>query len=180
MFLEYGVIKFNYMFFFLYILAAYLRKYTPEKNVKNYVFGSMGILFFIIEILSIFCIRYHNLKTGNQTEFWKYIWGMEKLPCVLTSVSFFIFFANLKVKYNKIIGFISSSLFAVYLLHIGRLWKLFFRILFNNEKTFYTNLMLPQIILCSVSIFTVAILLDKVRIYVFERPLFAFFQKKNK
>ncbi|MBQ7159118.1 MAG: acyltransferase [Treponema sp.] len=161
----------NYTFIFLYLLAAYLRKYKPEQKFKNSLYGWIGLLCFLLEIASIFAVRYRNFKLGKTTDFWIFIWGMEKVPCILTSVFLFIWFANLKVKYNKFIGFLSSSLFAVYLLHIGRLWELFFRILFNNEKTYYTNYMLPQLILCSVTIFFGAILLDKLRIKFFEKPI---------
>ena len=110
----------------------------------------------------------------------RFIWGMEQLPCVMTSITFFIWFSNLKIKYNSLIGFISSSLFSVYLLHIGSLWKLFFRILFNNEHTYYTKLMFPQMILCSVTIFIGAILIDKVRIYLIEKNVLKFYQKIKK
>lgn len=125
----------------------------------------------VIAISSIFVVRFGNIMLGKNKEFWIFICGMEKLPCVLTSVFLFLWFSNLKIKYNKFIDFLSSSLFAVYLLHIGRLWKLFFRILFNNENTYYTNYMFAQIILCSVTIFFGAILFDKVRIAIFEKPI---------
>ena len=176
-----GVSKFNYMFVFLYLLAAYLKKYGQELRVKNSLYGWIGIVCFILEIVSIFFIRFRNVRLGKNTEFWIYIWGMDRLPCVLTSVFFFIWFSNLKIKNNKFIGFFSSSLFAVYLLHIGRLWKLFFRILFNNENTYYNNLMVPQIIVCSLTIFFGAIFLDKIRIIFFEKPVLSILKRiKNK
>lgn len=166
--------KFSYSFFFPYILAAYLKKYRPELKFKNSLYGWLGLFFLLLEILTIFIARSINVrlvKFGQSMQFDFFVWPMDKLPCVLTSVFLFIWFANLKIKYNKFIGFLSSSLFAVYLLHIGKLWKLFFRILFNNENTYNTNLMLPQMILCSVTIFFGAILIDKLRIYFFEKPV---------
>lgn len=169
--ISHGIRKFDYMFFFLYILAAFFRKYSSELKLKNSTYGWLGIACFILEIVSIFVVRYKNTMVEKNSDFWIFIWGMEKLPCVLTSVFLFLWFSNLKIKYNKFIGFLSSSLFSVYLLHIGRLWKLFYRILFNNEHTYYTNYMFPQIILCSVTIFFSAILFDKVRIIIFEKPV---------
>ena len=72
---------------------------------------------------------------------------------------------------------LTPSLFAVYLLQIGRLWKLWFRILFDNGGTYGTKLMIPQLVICSAVIFASAILIDKIRMYAFERPLLALLRK---
>ncbi len=101
--------KFNLCFFFLYILAAYLRKHGPGDRLGASAYGWLGGAF--------------------------------------------------------------------YLLQIGRLWKLWFRVLFDNGKTYGTNLMIPQILLCSAVIFASAILIDKIRIHAFERPLLALLKK---
>lgn len=119
-----GVNKFSYTFFFLYILAAYLKKYRPDLKFKNSLYGWLGLFCFFLEIVTIFIARFINIrlvKFGQSMVFDFFIWPMDKLPCVLTSVFLFIWFSNLKIKYNKFIGFLSSSLFAVYLLHIGKL-----------------------------------------------------------
>ncbi|MBQ3922434.1 MAG: acyltransferase family protein, partial [Spirochaetales bacterium] len=72
------VSKFSYMFFFLYILAAYLRKYKPEVKFKNSIYGLLGMACFILEILSIFVVRYYNIKYGDNKRVDYFVWGMNK------------------------------------------------------------------------------------------------------
>lgn len=169
--------KFNLCFFFLYILAAYLRKHGPGDRLGASAYGWLGGAFFLLEVLSIFAVRAYDRITGDDRPFWSFVWGMDRFPCVMTSVFLFIFFSRLRLRNNRIIASLASSLFAVYLLHIGRLWKLWFRVLFDNGKTYGTNLMIPQILLCSAVIFASAILIDKIRIHAFERPLLALLKK---
>lgn len=169
--------KFNFCFFFLYIVAAYLRKYRPGDRLGAAVYGWLGGAFFFLEVLSIFAVRVYDRITGDDRPFWSFVWGMDRFPCVMTSVFLFIFFSRLRLRGSRLAGSVASSLFAVYLLQIGRLWKLWFRVLFNNERTYGTNLMIPQILLCSAVIFMSAILIDKIRIHAFERPLLALLKK---
>ncbi len=172
--------RIGYIFLLLYIIAAYLRQYKPQQNLKNSLFGLLGLAAFLFEIATIFLVRSANLHLGTNMDFWHYVWEMHKLPCVITSLLFFIYFANLKVKYNRLIAFITPSLFAVYLLHIGRLWKFFFQILYDNQETYHTHYMLWQLISCSITIFLSAILIDKLRIYLLEKPLFLLINKFRK
>ena len=169
--------KFNFCFFFLYILAAYLRKYRPEDRFGASVYGWLGGAFFLLEVLSIFAVRVYDSISGANRPFWSFVWGMDRLPCIMTSLFLFIFFSKLRLRNNKLIAFVTPSLFAVYLLQIGRLWKLWFRVLFDNEGTYGTKLMIPQLVLCSAVIFASAILIDKIRMYAFERPLLALIRK---
>jgi surface polysaccharide O-acyltransferase-like enzyme len=159
------------VFFFLYIVAAYIKKYEVASLINTKKLFFLCIMFILLEIVSIFVVRMINYYFNKNAPLDYFIWGMSKFPCVITSLSIFLFFTKIKIKSNRIILFISSSVFSVYLIHIGRLWPLFFRKLFNNKAYFSTNRMIVQLLICSITIFVGSILIDKIRIIIFEKPV---------
>lgn len=162
------------IFVFLYIAGSYLKKYGV--NVSKLTFGILGIFGVFIEVISIFCVKFF-LKADDMFYF---VWGMEKMPCIFTSLALFMYFSKIRIKENRLFNFIMVSLFGVYLFHIGRLHTMWFQIIFDNSETYNTNLMIIQIIVCSMTIFISSILIDKIRIICFETPIMEFIDKIKK
>ena len=80
-------------------------------------------------------------------------------------------FKDLQLSYGKVITFFSSSVFSVYLLHIGRLQKWIFLDLLDDSYVYtlwYFPLWLLAVVLL---VFVTCVLIDKVRIYLVERPM---------
>lgn len=156
------------IFFVLYFVGSYFNKYNISISKQTIV--PLSIIALAIEIISLFFMRIVYYYTGQDIYFYL-VWGTNKILPVITSTVLFLAFKQIKIKHTKIITFISSSVFGVYLFHIGRLNVLLFSNLFDNSATYETNMLLPQMLISMCSIFAAGILFDKIRIYIFEKPI---------
>ncbi len=117
-------------FIFLYILGAYLKKYPIKENThfKNYsdakkfiIFFSVFISFGIVNYLILYISE--SILLANPGNFMTYIceainknaYYYENPLIIIQSISYFLMFETFKFK-SKIINYISSSIFAVYVI----------------------------------------------------------------
>ena len=156
------------IFLVLYLVGAYLNKYGVSVSKRKTI--PLSVFFIAIEIMSLFVMRIVYRNTGFDS-FTYLVWGTNKILPVLTSIALFLLFKEIRMKHTKMIAFFSSSVFGVYLFHIGRLNVFLFKILFDNSITYNTHMLLPQILIAMCSIFVAGILFDKIRIYIFEKPI---------
>ena len=149
----------NQLFYFitLYSIGAYIRKYGVPKLMKH---KTITILL-SIAIYILACII--SLITKNMSA--NFLWcNRDSIFIVLSSILFFMFFYNIKIKNNKIINTIAGTTFAIYLIHehpFNRdfIWKNFFHTdLFYNEWYF-----IIMVICTSIVIFIVCSLIDFIR-----------------
>ena len=92
---------------------------------------------------------------------------------IVTSVLLFLLFKDIKLKGGavKIVSVLSSSVFGVYLLHIGHFRGCLFLIWLNDKTWYETPLFIMHLLVSMLVIFAVGVLVDKFRIYVIERPV---------
>ncbi len=156
------------IFIVLYFVGAYFNKYDVCVSAgKSAVMAASGM---ILEILSLFGMRIVYRLTGiNDVTY--FVWDQNKIFPVLTGIALFLLFKQIRVRHIRMIPFLSSSVFGVYLLHDGWAKGFLFGRLFDDSATYDTNLLLPQMILAVCTIFAAGILIDKVRIRIFERPV---------
>ena len=110
-FIEFGYSCFSFVG--LYLLAGFIHKNTPPVvNVDNwkllliYLSSSVIItIFFLIEI-----------RVGINLKTYSYINPF----VIISSSSLLLVFTSLKIRHNRIINYLSSSIFAVYLLHLNK------------------------------------------------------------
>jgi surface polysaccharide O-acyltransferase-like enzyme len=157
-------------FILLYLLAQYFRKYpgklAPVSAVSClYVFTSIVLTGAIVEYL---LIRFNLLQQIQ--------WGAYAYPLVIIeSLFLLLFFAKLSFR-NKLINWIASSCFAVYLLHCTR------NILeeyCNLVRLSYKSYHVFGIIIVVICVFSISILLDKVRIMLWNQISNKFFVKSK-
>lgn len=101
-----------YIFISLFFIGAYIKKYSINLN-KNLAITLYLILVAIISKLNIDSAIEKNKILG---EYWKY----DNIFIILASTMFFIYFKNIKIKYEKVsklISSISSTTFSIYLIH---------------------------------------------------------------
>jgi hypothetical protein len=95
---------------------------------------------------------------------------------VLTAVSSFMMFKNLKIGYSKAINTIASSTFGVLLIHAHSdamrrwLWRDTLKCVRHYKSPLYA---IGSVIL----VFCICILIDQLRIRLIEKPFFRFFDK---
>lgn len=146
----------------LYVLARYIHLYPMKLWTMNRKWDIViyGVIV-IITTLITFILKKFNLSIGDRF----FIYSSPLV--IISAVHFMLFFTKFKF-HNKYINWIASSCFGIYLLHSNSfLAKPFYDNIilnwFNNLPTlnllFYT---IPFITF----IFTLAILIDKIRIYI--------------
>lgn len=158
---------------FLYFIGAYIRKYYSIKTKMGFKI-ELVLTFFAIVLLSVFSIfweksSYLQFLTSDR---FGLIWGIEKAPIIICSVLFFLVFKNINIRSNKVINWIAASVFGVYLLHMnnwttGVIWNDFCK----TKEYYKASNMIPHVLLCTLLIFIICTVIDKIREYVIERPL---------
>ena len=131
-------------FIFVYLFIGYFKRLNINlKSHKWFFLGAGLFIYFILVITEYICIRYENkygiLSVGTYLSK-KYLSDLKTIPNFLSSFCIFVFFANIDLKLNKIINFIASTTFGVYIIHqvpafIDFLWhKIFVCDLWINSK----------------------------------------------
>ncbi len=169
-------VRMNYVEWFciIYFIGSYLRLYLPRYfDNKNY-----RIIFFFSNILlSILSIILINRLNKFQYFF---LIDSNKILAVTLSISAFIYFKYLNIKYNKLINLIASTTFGVLLIHSSGnymrkwLWKDFL----NNIGQYGTSNLYIHAFLSVIGIFVICSLIDLIRIKLLEQPLFRLIENK--
>ncbi len=144
-------------FILLYLLAQYVRKYPGKLAAVSAtsclsIFSCIVLMGAIIEYLLIRFNLLHQIQ-----------WGSYAYPLVIVEALFLLlFFSKLSFK-NKLINWISCSCFAVYLLHCTR--NILGEYCNHVKSSFYSNHVfgIITVVFC---VFIISILLDKVRIMI--------------
>lgn len=125
-----------------------------------------------LSVVSVLCVVYCDSHFGKQTPPYKYV-SPSGICAVLTSVSSFMFFKDLKIKNNKFINMIAASTFGVLLIHdncaIMRQW-LWQELV--DVKAIYSLTILSailQMLSVVLAVFIICILLDMLRKRTIER-----------
>lgn len=144
----------------LYLLAGYFRHF--RRGVLNKWFCLGG--YFLASVVSAIMILY-SVHEGSDPNFYLLLHSPFLL---LGTVMFFLFFEKLEVKPRKYIFFLSSSCFAVYLLHCNEYSIGYFCEIVNylesiTSATGGTLLFLMVLLIFLSIVFVVAVLIDKIR-----------------
>lgn len=169
-------------FIMLYFIGAYLRKYPVSRNFhfKNYSknklqmiflisFICFGLLHFTVYQLGIGALSFDNsllIKIGNifQNSFQTY-----SAPFVICmSICYFLWFSTLNIK-SKMINFIASLVFGVYLIHDNRVIRmhLYYWLDINNDTLITSSFIILKILIGIIIIFFSCIIIEFIRQKIF-------------
>lgn len=167
----YFSVTFNYVSWFmvLYFISSYIRLY-PKKIYKNNAFWSVALL-----VMTLLCaasvIACNFLFKGN---YYLFVTDSNTLLAVLESICAFMFFNNLKIKNSKVINVTASATFGVLLIHANSdtmrswLWGDFLNVVgVHTQGNGYLHIAVSII-----GVYCVCTVLDLIRIYVLEKPIF--------
>lgn len=169
-------------FIIIYIIAAYIRLYPNklfEKKKENLFIFIASYSFMLLSVV------FMNLMAGKVEAFkdnTTYFATQDNIPIVIASISIFLFFKNINIKYNKYINTIASCTLGVYLFHdniFAReiIWlKIFNNPSYSNAKTI--NLCI-HIIVAVVSVYVVATAFDILRKELLEDKIFSFIEHRK-
>ena len=176
------VINYITLYLFIYLIGAYIRIYPMNWFSNKKVINIVTIGLVLACLCSIICCLYIGEKVNKQMAFY-FVVDSNKVLAVLTSISLFLFFKNINIKYNKFINTIATSIFGVLLIHANSdtmryfLWST----ILKNVEMYNSNYLYFHAILSVVCIFIICTLIDQLRIKFIEKPFFdKVFSKKTK
>lgn len=170
--LPYNRVVMNYVTWFivLYFISSYIRLYELQL-FSTWTWGGLSILFVIISMISVLlCLRF------NFNPYW-FVSDSNAILAVLTAISSFMFFKDVKIPYSKFINTLGASTFGVLLIHANSdamrtwLWK----DLLNNVGWFDSRLgtIVIHSIVSVLLIYAICTLIDWLRIQLLEKRFFS-------
>lgn len=170
----------NYVSWFMviYLIAAYIRKY-PKAIFENVRFWKVAMIasIFTSALSVVVCTWLGFILNRNMAYF--FVTDSNTLLAVITSLSAFMYFKNLKIKNSKFINTVAASAFGVLLIHANsdsmRRWL--WRDVLHNVEVYDTVYLVPHALLSVVIIYIVCTGIDYLRIRYVERPFFKFWDK---
>lgn len=113
----YFSVSMNYFSWFivLFFIAAYLKRYTVCSK-RKIPWGWLTLGMIIVDIASVVCMAWASDKYERRIAF-LFVTDSNTLLALLTGVSAFMWFINLRVKNNIWINIIASTTFGIFLIH---------------------------------------------------------------
>ena len=142
----------------LYLLARFARLHLRSYNKYQWL-----LLFAFFTTITI-CCAFVGILTPYMPIDVHELWGYDSPFVVLASLSLFLFFSKLKIK-STAINWVAKSCFAVYLFHTSNYIFPDFKAHLSQyyENHIYWNYLLYSIVF-SIVVFFISIMLDKVRL----------------
>ena len=159
----------------LFFIASYIRRYGLLPKLNTEIWGGITLLCILLSIASVLCVVYFNGKLGTQTSPYKYVCP-NGICAVLTSVSSFMFFKDLKIRNHRWINTIAAGTFGVLLIHDNsfamRQWL--WHSLVDVKQIYALDGSSPYlyILLAIVAIFFICVAIDLLRKYTIEKITF--------
>lgn len=170
----------NYVswFMMIYLIAAYIRKY-PKNIFENGRFWKWAIITTVlVSVLSVVvCAWIGSILNRNMAYF--FVTDSNTFLAVVTALSAFMYFKNLKMKNSKFINTVAASAFGVLLIHANsntmRRWL--WQDVLHNVEVYDTAYLVPHAILSVVTIYVVCTCIDYLRIRFIETAFFKLWDK---
>lgn len=162
--------------FTMYCVGAYIRKYDLSK--LNWHFGWISIGFVILTWVEILLLDFIVFKFDKSQSIWCFAIGdANKINIFLLAVSIFLYFLRLNIRCIKSVNYVGGGgiAFGVLLWHANNdimrqwLWKDFLK---NTEYLTHDYLWL-HCLLSVVSVYVICTMLELLRYYFIERPIFS-------
>ena len=174
-------VTFNYVTWFvvLFFISSYLRLYSESWFNNTRLWGGLSVLSVAVSVFSVLILTYWEVKTGRTGWHYFFVVDSNKILAVITAVTSFMFFLNLKIKNNRLINSIGASTFGVLCIHANSdtMRKWLWKDTLNNIGAYYTDYMLFHAIFSVIGVFLICTLLDQMRIRLIEKPIFEKFSK---
>lgn len=150
-------------FFFLYLLARYLRLYVKSVNKRSARYYLLWWLFFS---LAVALLAYMSVRLGFGGYYMLYLFGYSSPLIIMGSLSLLLLFSRISFC-NSLVNRIAVSAYAIYIIHCHEC--IFIPIYVNYiNYWFYNDVLVVFIVKTSLMIaliFVVAIILDNIRIF---------------
>ncbi len=166
-------------FMVLYIISSYFRLYPKRLFDNSKVWGIATICCIVISVASIVICTWIGVKL-NKRLYYNFVSDSNTLLAVLTGISSFLFFKNVKIRQSGFINTVASTTFGVLCIHANSdamrqwLWK----DTLDNVGYYSTSVGYIHAIGSVLVIFIICSLIDYIRIKMIEKPFFILIDKK--
>ena len=172
-----------FWFIAVYFWGAYLRLYPPVWSESIKTSRRLFALSLVITFASVVFMIMMGAVIKKGSPFY-FLYDANKLGAVLVSVMMFVTFKNLSIGYSKLINLIAKTTFGVLLIHANSsAWREFMWVDLLHVNTFYSlpfaMLVLRSIVIVA-GVFIVCSMIDMIRIYLLEKPVFEHFDPIEK
>lgn len=182
-------VSFNYISWFivLYLLASFIRLYPKDIFTNTRFWGFATLLSVALAVISVLILEYSDflaqyIEIGNINGCYYFVYDSNKIMPLVVSLSCFLWFRNLALPNCAFLNTIASSTFGILLIHDNNdimrkwLWKDALDCV-GQYDTPLLHLVLYTVI-CVLVVYSACVLMDQLRICLFERPFFRWYDKK--
>ena len=174
-------VSYNYVSWFcvLFLIASYIRNYgTPTKIDVNWdacFFASI-----LLSMVSVISFVYLKQTFNIPIPCYWLVSDSYAIMAIVVAVCGLMYFKDLKIPQSKIINTVASSVFGVLLIHANSdtmrtwLWKDLVDVVGQYYNDYYNLWAIVSV----VAIFIICVIIDQIRIMLFEKPLFNFIDKQ--
>lgn len=157
------------LFIFIYLLSAYIRKYSPHFFFCH--LNSIWIFAVLLQAAVAMLSLYYFNNAGRQLRY-------DNPVVIMTSVILIVYASKISWK-NKIVNWLAASCFTVYLLHYNPFVYPYFKSLFYRIYTTYDGVMYSCVLLTVLfGVYVICTLIDQVRLMMWNYSL-RIFQNKD-
>lgn len=165
-------------FITLYCIAGYIKRFGFNCKFQTKHYFGMWLVFSLFTYLTAVVFTLLGTKWPIVSSYALYFFGQNKITVLLASLSLFMTFATLNIKYNNVINIIASTTFSIYLIHDNKYIRFFlWRTVFRNASYANTLALIPYSILAVGIVFVVCSTFDFLRIKLIEKPYMKFVNK---
>lgn len=155
----------------VYTLAGYIRLYGLNNKLKSKHYFALFFVFTAISYIIYSVLTSLGAEWVDTIKYIPYHYGQNTVHILLVSVSLFMAFATLQMKYHKWINVIASASFGVYLIHDnGIIRPILWNTLFKNAEYQDSLMLIPYSIMAVCIVFAVCTVIDLLRQIIFEKP----------
>ncbi len=173
----------NYVSWFcvLFFIGAYLRKYGSTLRCfhREIAWGRLMLLSVAVSCAAVWLTLYASREWGTTMLPYYWVEDSNKLLAVTTAVCSFMYFKNLRVRYNPFINKMGACMFGVLLIHShsNTMRRWLWGDLFNNIGQIDSDTLVLHAVFSVAIVFAVCAAIDYVRQHTLERWCFQWIDK---
>ena len=151
-------------FVVIYVIGRYLKKYGEPSVITQY-----SLAIYLICSVIIALMAYAQLYFLPNWNLWEVAYAYNNPFLMLSSISFFVFFKNLKMKESKIVNLFAASSLSVLLLHTSGATNFWMKSYFCGVYDSYKGISLYGLwVVGLILIYLVCTLIDQARIFSYK------------
>ena len=162
-------------FVLYYSIAGYIKLYGFHHKVSSKTWLLLWMGFSVLTYLSCVLLLEMGMKYDFFSGYSLHFYSRQSILTILRAVCFFMMFATMQIKPNRLINMISSATFGVYLIHdSSEMRQYLWMDVFHNASFQDTLIIIPHSIAVILAVFVVCVLVDLFRKNLIEKSVFKF------